>query len=148
MIALAVASVVVAISANSIMRRQAQIEEALAKPVINVEFSKSEDSETIGEVSIVNHGSAINNVKIEVTPYLNIRVNKIIGRENGYDEMKPNIYFFKSVKAGGKRLTSAYSPINIYCSAPAPEKAVISGCSGAPKTSRVRVYAAAPIFSR
>jgi len=74
MMALAVAGIYVSWTANSIMDRQARIEEALAKPILNVEYSKKENSNIISEVSIVNHGSAISNVDIETIPYFYVVV--------------------------------------------------------------------------
>lgn len=76
MVTLTIAGIFVSISANTIMKKQADIEEALSKPVINLEIVYNDEKDVIEQISIVNDGSAIKNVEIEIIPYYFVSIYK------------------------------------------------------------------------
>lgn len=59
----------VTIFANSIMDKQTRIEEALSKPIINIEPILDDENSSIEKVNIYNLGSAFDDMDIEIFPY-------------------------------------------------------------------------------
>jgi len=70
MVVLTVAGIYLSFSANKIMTKQTSIEEALSKPIINLEAIYNDaDNTKVDEVSIQNNGAVLGDINIEVYPY-------------------------------------------------------------------------------
>lgn len=85
MVALTISGIMVSRSANRIIDRQRQIEEALSRPIINLNINYDDDDLMRG-LSIVNDGSAVFDLNIITSPYLELLV---FSGENRYHVSLP-----------------------------------------------------------
>ena len=91
MVVLSIAGIYLSLSANRIMTKQAEIEEALSRPIINLEAVYNEsDSTKIDEVLISNNGAVLGNISFQVHSFYNVIYYHNTGdfsKENEYNHL-------------------------------------------------------------